>query len=142
MRVRSEGMPELLVPIQVVPATVALTAEALVLRDLPVGTRGTITLHAPRGESFQRLDVPVELRDVVRVTGVGTATVVVSLEPSPALAETVSLPLALAPVEAAVAGARFVDVEESLEEDAARPHRNSYRIPCPGEQGQDTEDAR
>jgi hypothetical protein len=134
VRVDSEGMDPLFVPIEIVPARVEIIESKLRLSNLPVGTSGTIAIRSASGQVFARLEVPPELQDHITITGLGTDQIVVSLSATPDLPAVLDLALEFAaPAEAEAGGtpigpgARF-DVEEILIEDALPSSRNNYQI--------------
>jgi len=125
VRLESDGLAPLRVPIEVVPARVEFAGGALRLANLPLGTSGTIHVRAPRGVRFESLTVPPELSDAVTLAGLGSEELVLSIHGSPDLTAALSMPVEIG---GATEGALVFDVFETLEEDAVLPARNNYEV--------------
>jgi hypothetical protein len=125
VRLESEGLAPLVVPIEVVAARVELVAGSLRLSHLPVGCDGTIRLLAPLGVRIQTLGIPPELAEVVVADGLGTDEIVLTLRPSPDLPATLLMPIVLA---GEAAGELIFDVDERLAEDAPAVAHNNYQV--------------
>ncbi|MHC4939323.1 MAG: hypothetical protein ACYTHK_10170 [Planctomycetota bacterium] len=125
IRLESDGLPPLTVPIEVVPARVEFAGGCLRLANLPVGCEGTIRLVAPAGIRFESLAIPAELTDVVTVDGLGNEQLVLTLRASPNLPASLAMPVALS---GETERALVFDVDERLSEDAPLPSRNNYQV--------------
>lgn len=134
VRIESEGMDPLIVPIEIVPARVSLVESQLRLANLPIGTSGAISIRSVSGQKFVRLDVPVDLQDNVVVVGLGTDQIVVHLTATPNLPALLALAIEMAAPDSggsttgeSTSGNRF-DVDEVLLEDGLQRFRNNYQI--------------
>ncbi|MEM8882454.1 MAG: hypothetical protein AAGD14_00120 [Planctomycetota bacterium] len=125
VRVATEGLPDLLVPVQVVPARIRIVGDSVRLTALPVGTRGVVRIDAPRGVVFASATVPAPLAGVLRATGAGTSTLRLELDDSPDLPPVVEIPFELGGERAA---SMSFEIDERLEEDVEPASHHTYRI--------------
>jgi len=134
IRYESEGLPDLIAVVDVIPARVRVVDGQLQIANLPAGTEGTIALALPDGITFTEIAVPPEADSFLSVSGVGTDRVVLRLTPSPDVPELLALGLQIdglqvdPAADGGLAVACPIDVDEALREDIAVPVRNTYRI--------------
>lgn len=94
IRLTTAGLPDLEVPVEVVPPEIEAVGGVLRLSDLPAAAEGRIMLSAPDGTGIT-LTLPPGAEEYLAVSGQGTDVVVLTFSPSPDMPTELVLPLAL-----------------------------------------------
>ncbi|MHC4955735.1 MAG: hypothetical protein ACYTGZ_17930, partial [Planctomycetota bacterium] len=113
VRLESDGLPPLQVPVEVVPARVMIDTARIRLVDLPTGTSGTISITAPPGVVFDAIEIPPEAVGCIEVSGIGSSHAVLAVKASPDFPADLSLGVELS--GAPEGGRSIFDVDERLE---------------------------